>query len=90
MAPGALGAVFKAIKPLFGIQRIPFVKGLTGYAKLSTYPAYVAHFIKLLEPCQPHPGSSLYDILVHVGDLLRLGIGSAFLILPECHPLWFI
>jgi len=67
MAPGTLGAVFKAIKPLSGIKRIPFVKGLTGYAKLSTYPAYVANLLISFEPCQPYPGSSFYDILVNDG-----------------------
>jgi hypothetical protein len=67
VTPGTLGAVFKASKPFFGIKGIPFVKGLTGYAKLSTYLTYVAHFTKSFEPCQPYPGSSLYDILVNDG-----------------------
>jgi hypothetical protein len=75
MAPGTLGVVFKSRKPFFGMACIPPIEGLSGYTELSKYPSYIADLIVSFERSQPLAGSSLYDILVHAGDLLCVGFG---------------
>src|SRR4030067_1322560 len=86
MAPGTPGAVFKTREPFFGKAWVPFIEFLYRYPQISTHLTYITYFLVSFEPCQPLPSSSLYDILVHVGDLLCVGLGPSLShILPECH-----
>ena len=77
MALRAFRGILKLRKSFLSLRGPPLVKSLTADGKLSTYLAYIAYPLIPLKPGLSYPGSSLYDILVHVGDLLCLRILDA-------------
>ena len=93
VAPGAPGAIPEPGKTCFGIVCPPLVEALAADSALSAYSTYVANLLKAFEPCQPHSGTALYNILVYLVDFLCLGFGSHALPLsftsegPEWSPI---